>query len=153
MVSSNAIGTAFSLATTLVLPLLAINVYKSKAKPISWYKLASPFYKARNKNLDKLGGSEVVVVGGRRRSHRRWRGWRGIKKQRWWWWKLLGRRTLVTLGEKSKCINLVNEIDHTCPTTKSKSNNQYPNNYKNINHIGPNPSSHELRWLLHSILQ
>lgn len=146
----------FSLATTLVLPLLAINVHKSKAKPISWYSLQVPSTKHVIESWINWGGSEVVVVvvvGGRRRSHRRWRGWRGIKEQRWWWWKLLGRRTLVTLGEKSKCINLVNEIDHTCPTTKSKSNNQYPNNYKNINHIGPNPSSHELRWLLHSILQ
>ena len=41
-------------------------------------------------------------------------------------WSHYRWRTLVAFREKSECVNLVNKIYHTGPTTKPKSNYEHP---------------------------
>lgn len=81
-----------------------------------------------------------------------WR-WCSRSIERLWWEGRRLRWALVTLGEKPECVDLVYEIGYTSPPTKSEANYQHPNHYKCIDHISSDPSSGELRWLLHSILQ
>lgn len=93
-----------------------------------------------------------MVVGRWMRSRR---GSGGVENL-WWWrrWHGHGRKdgTLVALGEEPKCVNLMYEINHAGPTTKSKPNYHNPHYYYHIYCKGSHPSSYELWRLLHSIL-
>ena len=59
---------------------------------------------------------------------------------------------LVAFGEEAKCINLMDEVGHTSPSTKAKPDNQDPYYYEYVDRICPHPSSHVFRRLLHRIL-
>lgn len=51
------------------------------------------------------------------------------------------RGTLITLSEDSKSVNLVYEIEHAGPPSEPESDNQYPNNHKDIHGVCACPTS------------
>lgn len=53
----------------------------------------------------------------------------------------LVRGALIALGEQAKCINLLYEIEHACPSTKPESHNQNPYHYKGIHGVHASPAS------------
>jgi len=61
-------------------------------------------------------------------------------------------RALVTLCEESKCVNLVYEVNHAGPPTKSKPYHQDPHHHKRVDDKGSDPSSNKLGRLFHRIL-
>lgn len=60
--------------------------------------------------------------------------------------------TLVALGEKTKCVNLLDEIGHTSPPSQSKANHKYPYHYKCIQYVHGCPAWEEDRRFLNCIL-
>lgn len=62
-------------------------------------------------------------------------------------------RALVTLCEKAKRVNLVDEIEHACPPSKSKSNYENPCHHKYVHYIQTSPPSNKSWRSLHSILK
>lgn len=64
----------------------------------------------------------------------------------------LVRRALVAFGKETKSVDLANKVDHTCPSSEPKSNNEYPNHHKYVYAVSPQPSSHHSRRPLHRIL-
>lgn len=55
------------------------------------------------------------------------------------------RRTLVAFGKWSECVNLLDEVCHTGPPSKSKAHHKNPNHHKCINHIHDRPVRDEER--------
>lgn len=62
-------------------------------------------------------------------------------------------RTLVTLCEEPKCVNLAHKVCDARPPTKSKPNHKHPHHHKHIDRVRPYPPSKKSRWPLHCILQ
>lgn len=63
------------------------------------------------------------------------------------------RRTLVTLCEQPKCVNLAHKVCNARPPTKSKPNHEHPHHHKHIDRVRPDPPSEKSRWPFHCILQ
>lgn len=61
--------------------------------------------------------------------------------------------TLVALSKKPKSVNLLDEVDHASPPSKSKPNDQNPDHYKTIHHIHGCPAREEYWKFFCSILQ
>lgn len=61
-------------------------------------------------------------------------------------------RALVTLCEESKRVDLVYEVNHAGPPTKSKPYHKHPHHHKRVDDKGSNPSSNKLGRLFHRIL-
>ena len=66
----------------------------------------------------------------------------------WWGWGW----TLVALGKEPECIDLLDEICHTSPTSQSKANNEDPYHNECVHCIHCCPAWEEERRLLSCIL-
>uniref|UniRef100_A0A5K1AXQ6 Uncharacterized protein n=1 Tax=Nymphaea colorata TaxID=210225 RepID=A0A5K1AXQ6_9MAGN len=90
----------------------------------------------------------MVMIRCRRRSRRRCVGRRQWQRRG----DLLGRRTLVALGEEAEGVDLVHEVGHAGPPAEAEPHDQHPPDDEGVDDEHADPPAGEPRRPLHGVL-